>query len=85
MIKTGIVLKNKYLIKQIPKTKGKGFSNLRDGDVIEISLELTHGRDGSHQSLYAYYPKINGVECAGIPFIQSLIDKGMILEEVNSL
>jgi len=53
------------------------------GDIIEISLELTHGRGGDNNSLYAYYPKINGVECSGIPIIQKLIQKGMLLEEIK--
>lgn len=83
MINTGIILKNKYLVKFIPKTKGKGFDTVKIGDIIEISLELTHGRGGDNHSLYAYYPKINGIGCAGIPYINSLIERGMILEEYS--
>jgi hypothetical protein len=74
-----IILKNYYVVKAMPKTKAKGFDTVKVGDVIEISLPLTYGRG---RGLYAYYPCINGVACAGIPLIQSLMNKGMILEEV---
>ena len=83
MIDTGIILKNKYIVKQMPKTKGKGFDAAKVGDVIEISLKLTHCRSGDNDSLMAYYPEINGIACAGIPYIQSLINRGMELEEVQ--
>jgi len=74
-----IVLKNKYVVKQIPKTNAKGFNTLKVGDIIEITLPLTYGRG---RGLYAYYPLINGIPCAGIPLIQKLMNKGMVLEEV---
>lgn len=83
MITTGIILKNNYIVKAMPKTKGKGFNTIKVGDIIEISLELTHCRSGDNRNLRAYYPKINGIECAGITYIKSLIDKGLVLEEVN--
>lgn len=82
MLKTGIILKNKYRIKSMPKTTAKVFKDLKDGDIIEISLELTHSRGGDNNSLYAYYPKINGIVCSGIPIIQKLIERGMVLEEI---
>ena len=76
-----IILKNKYIIKSMPKTNAKGFDNLKVGNIIEISLELTHYRHGN--TLYAYHPKINGIECSGIPIIKGLIERGMILEEIE--
>lgn len=82
MLKTGIILKNKYRVKSMPKTTAKVFKDLKDGDIIEISLELTYSRSGgNNNSLYAYYPKINGIVCSGIPIIQKLIERGMVLEE----
>lgn len=82
MTKTGIILKNKYLVKQIPKTKAEAWKDIKVGDIIEISLELTWGRGGDNNSLYAYYPEING-KCSGIPVINKLIERGMILEEIQ--
>lgn len=82
MIETGIVLKNKYLVRQMPKTKAEAWKNIKIGDTIEISLELTWGRGGDNHSLYAYYPLING-KGSGIPVINKLIEKGMILEEIK--
>lgn len=82
MIETGIVLKNKYLVKQIPKTKAEAWKDIKVGDIIEISLELTWGRGGDNNSLYAYYPLING-KGSGIPVINKLIERGMVLEEIQ--
>lgn len=78
-----IILKNKYQVIQMPKTTAKIFKDLKAGDIIEISLPLTWGRGGDNNSLYAYYPLINGVACSGVPIINKLIEKGMILEEIN--
>lgn len=82
MIKTNIVLKNKYLVKQIPKTKAMAWEKVKVGDIVEITLELTWRRSGDNNSLNAYYPLINGVG-TGIPTINKLIEKGMILEEIK--
>lgn len=82
MIETGIILKNKYLVKQIPKTKAMAWENIKAGDIVEIALELTWRRSGDNQSLNAYYPLINGIE-TGIPTINRLIEKGMVLEEIR--
>lgn len=82
MIKTNIVLKNKYLVKQIPKTKAMAWGKVKVGDIVEITLELTWRRSGDNNSLNAYYPLINGVG-TGIPTINKLIEKGMILEETK--
>ncbi|MCM1052465.1 MAG: hypothetical protein NC483_00585 [Ruminococcus sp.] len=79
----GIVLKNRYIVKNVPKTSARIFKDLKDGDVVEITLELTHARSGDNQGLLAYYPKINGVQCSGIPIIKKLIEKGMIFEEIK--
>lgn len=81
MIKTGVILKNKYLVKQIPKTKAMAWEKIKAGDVIEIILELTWRRSGDNHCLTAYYPLINGIG-TGIPTINKLIEKGMILEEI---
>lgn len=78
-----IVLRNKYKVIAMPKTTAKIFKDLKVGDIIEISLPLTWGRGGDNNSLYAYYPLINGVACSGIPIINKLIEKGMILEEIK--
>ena len=83
MIKTNIVLKNKYLVKQIPKTKAMAWEKVKVGDIVEITLELTWRRSGDNNSLKAYYPLINGIE-TGIPTINKLIEKGMILEEITN-
>ena len=81
MIKTNIVLKNKYLVKQISKTQAMAWKKVKAGDTIEITLELTWRRSGDNNSLNAYYPLINGIG-TGIPTINKLIEKGMILEEI---
>lgn len=78
-----IVLKNKYKVVAMPKTTAKIFKELKVGDIIEISLALSWQRGGDNNSLYAYYPLINGVACSGIPTINKLIKKGMILEEIG--
>lgn len=78
-----IVLKNRYKIIAIPKTTAKIFKDLKVGEIIEISLPLTWGRGGDNNSLYAYYPLINGVACSGISTINKLMEKGMILEELG--
>jgi hypothetical protein len=78
-----LVLKNKYKVIYMPKTKAKAFENIKNGDVIEITLPLTHKRSGDNNSLIAYYPIINGDETVGIPTIKKLIEKGMILEEIE--
>ena len=78
-----IILKNKYKVVYIPKTKAKAFENIKNGDVIEITLPLTHKRSGDNNSLRAYYPIINGNKGAGIPTIKQLIERGMILEELE--
>ena len=78
-----LVLKNKYKIIEMPKTNAKIFKDLKAGDVIEVSLPLTHSRGGDNYSLRAYYLCINGVACSGVPIINKLIEKGMILEEVE--
>lgn len=82
MIKTNIVLKNKYLVKQIPKTQAMAWKKIKVGDTVEITLELTWRRSGDNNSLNAYYPLINGIG-TGIPTINKLIEKGMILEEIK--
>lgn len=82
MIKTNIVLKNKYLVKQIPKTQAMAWKKVKAGDTVKITLELTWRRSGDNNSLNAYYPLINGVG-TGIPTINKLIKKGMILEEIK--
>lgn len=82
MIKTNIVLKNKYLVKQIPKTQAMAWKKIKAGDTVEITLELTWRRSGDNNSLNAYYPLINGIG-TGIPTINKLIEKGMILEEIK--
>ena len=84
-IMKNIVLKNKYKVVSMPKTTAQIFKDLKVGDVIEISLLLTSRRGGDNNSLYALYPLINGVACSGIPTINKLIDKGMVLEEVGEL
>lgn len=76
-----IELKNRYILKAIPKTRAEAFKNLKVGDMIEIRLKLTHERSGDNNSLIAYYPSINGIT-TGIPTINKLIEKGMILEEI---
>lgn len=78
-----LVLKNKYKVIYMPKTKAKAFENIKNGDVIEITLPLTHKRSGDNNSLIAYYPIINGNETVGIPTINKLIEKGMILKELE--
>lgn len=82
MIETGIILKNKYLVKRMPKTKAMAWEKIKTGDIIEITLELTWRRSGDNQSLNAYYPLINGVGTR-IPTINRLIEKGLILEEIQ--
>jgi hypothetical protein len=82
MINTNVILKNKYLVKQMVKTRAEAWKNIKIGDVVEISLELTWGRGGDNHSLYAYYPLINGI-ATGIPTMNKLIEKGMILEEIK--
>lgn len=81
MIETGIILKNKYLVKQMPKTKAMAWEKIKVGDIVEIALELTWRRSGDNHCLKAYYPLINGIG-TGIPTINKLIEKGMILEEI---
>lgn len=76
-----IELKNRYILKAIPKTKAEAFKNLKIGDIVEIRLKLTHKRSGDNNSLIAYYPTINGI-MTGIPTINKLIEKGMVLEEI---
>lgn len=76
-----IELKNRYILKAIPKTKAEAFKNLKIGDIVEIRLKLTHERSGDNKSLIAYYPAINGIT-AGVPTINKLIEKGMVLEEI---
>ena len=78
-----LVLKNKYKVVSIPKTSAKVFKDLKPGDIIEVSLPLTWGRGGDNNSLYAYYPLINGERCSGVPIINKLIEKGMILKEIS--
>lgn len=82
MIETGIILKNKYLVKQMPKTKAMAWEKIKVGDIVEIALELTWHRSGDNHCLTAYYPLINGIG-TGIPTINKLIEKGMILEEIK--
>nr|DAE73820.1 MAG TPA: hypothetical protein [Bacteriophage sp.] len=83
MIETGIILKNKYLVKHIPKTKAMAWEKVKVGDIVEIALELTWHRSGGNHCLTAYYPLINGIG-TGIPTINKLIEKGMILEEITN-
>lgn len=78
-----LILKNKYKVIKMPNTKAKAFKNIKSGDVIEITLPLTHKRSGDNNSLIAYYPIINGNEGVGIPTIKKLIEKGMVLEELE--
>lgn len=78
-----LILKNKYKIIAMPKTTAKVFKDLKAGEIIEISLPLTWYRGGDNNSLHAYYPQINGVACSGIPTIKKLIEKGMVLEEIE--
>lgn len=78
-----IILKNKYKIIAMPKTNARIFKDLKVGDIIEITLPLTSHRGGDNNSLYALYPLINGIACSGIPTINKLINKGMILEEIG--
>lgn len=78
-----LVLKNKYKVIYMPKTKAKAFENIKNGDVIEIALPLTHKRSGDNNSLIAYYPIINDNETVGIPTINKLIEKGMVLKELE--
>lgn len=78
-----LVLKNKYKVIYMPKTKAKAFENIKNGDVIEITLPLTHKRSGDNNSLIAYYPIINGNETVGIPTINKLLEKGMVLKELE--
>lgn len=78
-----IILKNKYKVVAMPKTTAQIFKDLKIGDIIEISLPLTSRRGGDNNSLYALYPLINGTACSGIPTINKLLDKGMILEEMG--
>lgn len=78
-----LILKNKYKVIKMPNTKAKAFENIKSGDVIEITLPLTHKRSGDNNSLIAYYPIINGNESVGIPTIKKLIEKGMVLEELE--
>lgn len=75
-----ITLKNKYLVKKMVKTQSKAFKDIKEGDIIEISLELTHKR--SRGSLIAYYPKINNNSSFNIPTLNLLLSKGMELEEI---
>ena len=56
MIETGVILKNKYLVKQIPKTKAMAWKKVKVGDIVEITLELTWRRSGDNHCLNAYYP-----------------------------
>lgn len=79
-----LILKNKYKVIYMPKTKAKAFENIKSGDVIEITLPLTHKRSGDNNSLIAYYPIINSKEKVGIPTIKKLIEKGMVLEELKN-
>ncbi len=79
-----LILKNKYKVIYMPKTAAKAFENVKDGDVIEITLPLTHKRSGDNNSLIAYYPLINGNKAVGIPTIKKLMERGMILEELES-
>lgn len=78
-----LILKNKYKVIYIPKTKAKAFENIKNGDIIEITLPLTHKRSGDNNSLIAYYPIINGNESVNIPTIKKLLEKGMILQEIE--
>ena len=82
MIETGVILKNKYLVKQIPKTKAMAWKKVKVRDIVEIILELTWCRSGDNRCLTAYYPLINGIG-TGIPTINKLVEKGMILEEIK--
>ena len=43
-----LILKNKYKVIYIPKTKAKAFENIKNGDIIEITLPLTHKRSGDN-------------------------------------
>lgn len=79
-----IILKNKYKVIYMPKTKAKAFENIKNGDIIEITLPLTHKRSGDNNSLIAYYPIINGNKGVGIPTIKKLIERGMVLKELES-
>lgn len=79
-----IILKNKYKVIYMPKTKAKAFENVKNGDIIEITLPLTHKRSGDNNSLIAYYPIINGNERVGIPTIKKLTERGMVLKELES-
>ena len=79
-----LILKNKYKVVYMPKTKAKAFENVKNGDVIEITLPLTHKRSGDNNSLIAYYPIINGNKGVGIPTIKKLMERGMILKELES-
>lgn len=78
-----LILKNKYRVIKMPNTKAKAFKDVKNGDIIEITLPLTHKRSGDNHSLIAYYPIINGNESVGIPTIKKLIERGMILEELE--
>lgn len=83
MSEKNIILKNKYKVIAMPKTTAQIFKDLKVGDIIEITLPLTSRRGGDNNSLYALYPLINGIACSGIPTINKLINKGMILEEIG--
>ena len=74
---------NKYRVVAMPKTTAAVFKDLKVGDIITISLELTWRRSGDNNGLQAYYPKINGIACSGIPIINKLLERGMVLEELQ--
>ena len=82
-IKNGqiLILDNYYRIIEIPKTKTRGFENLKTGDIVHIELDLKTER-GEH-GIYALRPRINGIASSSVSAINSLLNNGMKLEELD--
>lgn len=82
MSNTGIILDNFFEVKAMPKTTVKAFKDIKVGMIVRISLELSHGRGGYNDNLYALFPLVNGVPVS-IKVIYNLQQRGLVLEQLQ--
>lgn len=75
-----IVLRTKFKVISIIKTKSKAFKNLKVGDIIEITMPLDYRKDSSKgQRMHIY---ING-EQTYISTLNKMIQEGFEFEEIK--
>lgn len=79
-----VVLHNRFIVRNMPKTTAKVFKDIKSGDILEISFDFRHGSKpyGKNNMIR---PTINGEVIEGTATLCKLLDRGMILEEISDL